>query len=259
MAEIEKVEIRNLSKDDYHELLISMKEAYATWAGALWSEASIDKLIDIFPEGQLAAVVDGKVVGCALSLIVKYDLYGDEHTYSEITGNYTFDTHNPKGDTLYGIEIFLGPEYRGLRLGRRLYDSRKELCEKLNLKAIVFGGRIPGYYEHSDEMTPREYIQKVKFKELYDPILTFQMSNDFHVKKVLRNYMPGDAESKAYAVLLQWDNIYYEKPSVKPSVYKSTVRLGLIQWQMRRYDDVDGLFEQVEYFVDAVSGYKSVV
>ena len=188
MSDIEKVEIRQLTKDDYHELIASMKEAYATLGGPLWSEANIDRLIDIFPEGQIAAVVDDKVVGCALSLIVKYDHFSDEHTYAEITGNYTFDTHTPKGDTLYGIEIFIRLEFRGLRLGRRLYDARKEICEKLNLRAIVFGGRIPGYSEHSNELTPKEYIQKVKFKELYDPILTFQTSNDFHVKKVL-NYI----------------------------------------------------------------------
>lgn len=33
--------------------------------------------------------------------------------------------------------------------------------------------------------------------------------------------------------------------------------MGLIQWQMRQYQSVDELFEQVEYFIDAVSGYKS--
>ena len=48
-----------------------------------------------------------------------------------------------KGNKLYGIDIFIRPKFRGLRLGRRLYDYRKELCEKLNLKGIVFGGRIP--------------------------------------------------------------------------------------------------------------------
>ena len=40
---------------------------------------------------------------------------------------------------LYGIEVFTGRENSGLRLGRRLYDYSKELCERLNLKAIVIG------------------------------------------------------------------------------------------------------------------------
>ncbi|MDD4107128.1 MAG: bifunctional GNAT family N-acetyltransferase/carbon-nitrogen hydrolase family protein [Prolixibacteraceae bacterium] len=257
MENIGKVELRHLNIEDYGQLKRSMLEAYPKWSEDHWKESDIQKLIRIFPEGQFAVVVDEVVVGSALSIIVKYELFGDDHTYSEITGKYTFNTHTPGGNTLYGIDVFIRPEYRGLRLGRRLYDARKELCEKLNLKAIVFGGRIPNYYKHSDSLTPREYIRKVKYKEIYDPILTFQLSNDFHVKKVLKGYMPGDKESEAYAVLLQWDNIYYQKTSDTPSGYKSVVRLGLIQWQMRLYKDMDELFTQVEYFVDAVASYKS--
>ncbi|MEE4196210.1 MAG: bifunctional GNAT family N-acetyltransferase/carbon-nitrogen hydrolase family protein [Bacteroidales bacterium] len=257
MEEIQSVEIRHLRIDDYNELKASMIDAYSHWQGAYWKESHLKKLLEIFPDGQIAVLVNGVVVGSALSLIIKYDHFGDEHTYQEITGNYTFSTHNPKGDVLYGIEVFIKPEYRGLRLGRRLYDARKELCEKLNLKSIVFGGRIPGYHKYAGEITPKEYIQKVKLKEIYDPTLTFQLSNDFHVKKVLTEYMPGDEESKDYAVLLAWDNIYYTKKSLKLTSQKSIVRLGLIQWQMRQYQSVDELFEQVEYFIDAVSGYKS--
>ncbi len=257
MQEIESVEIRYLKISDYQELKASMQEAYAVWQGAYWKEHHLQKLLDVFPEGQIAVVVNGVVVGSALSLIIKYDHFGDEHTYKEITGNYTFNTHTPKGDVLYGIEVFIKPEFRGLRLARRLYDARKELCEKLNLKAIVFGGRIPNYHKYSEELTPKEYIQKVKLKEIYDPTLTFQLSNDFHPKKILTDYITGDDESHDYAVLLEWDNIYYTKKTVKLTSQKSVVRLGLIQWQMRQYKTVDELFEQVEFFVDAVSGYKS--
>src|SRR5690554_4601733 len=257
MENIGKVEVRLLSITDYKELKVSMQQAYPKWSESLWRERDILKLISIFPEGQFAVVVDGVVVGSALSLIVKYELFGDDHTYEEITGKFTFNTHTPKGNVLYGIEVFISPEYRGMRLGRRLYDARKELCERLNLKAIVFGGRIPNYHLYADQLNPKQYIDKVKFREIYDPALTFQLSNDFHATKILTGYLPGDKESKDYAVLLRWDNIYYEKFTAKPPSHKSVVRLGLIQWQMRLYKDIDELFTQVEFFVDAVSGYKS--
>jgi predicted amidohydrolase/GNAT superfamily N-acetyltransferase len=218
---------------------------------------AIEKLIEQFSEGQLVMRADGKVVGSALSIIVDYEKFGDEHTYKKITGNYTFNTHDPEGDVLYGIEVFIHPEYRGLRLGRRLYDARKILCERNNLKAIVFGGRIPNYYKYANEMDPKQYIQKVKYKELYDPVLSFQLSNDFHVKKVLTDYMPGDVQSKEFATLLQWDNIYYSAPSRKSYAPSRYVRLGLVQWQMRPYANLEELFRQIEYFVDSVSSYKS--
>ncbi len=43
----------------------------------------------------------------------------------------------------------------------------------------------------------------------------------------------------------------------KAAKNKTIVRLGLIQWQMRLYKNLDELMQQVEYFVDAVSGYRS--
>lgn len=252
------VKVRNLQMEDYDELKSCMINAYARMPGAYWKEHHIRQLLDIFPEGQLVVTFNDQVVGGALSLVVDYDRFGDDHTYSEITGSYTFDTHDPKGDTLYGIDVFIHPDHRGRRFGRRLYDARKELCEQLNLSGIVFGGRIPNYHQYAKEMSPRAYIEKVKNKELHDPTLNFQLSNDFHVRKVLRGYLPGDAESKEFATLLRWDNIYYTPAKPKTlQVPKTVVRLGLIQWQMRPYRTIDELFDQMEYFVDAVSGYRS--
>lgn len=253
---INKVELRNLQMEDYAQLSQSFTRVYAD-KDVFWTKEQIKKLITIFPEGQIVTVVDGKIVGCALSIIVDYDMVKGDHTYAKVTGNETFNTHNPKGNILYGIEVFIHPEYRGLRLARRMYEYRKELCEKLNLKAIMFGGRIPNYYKYADKMRPKEYIEKVRSREIYDPVLTFQLSNDFHVRRVMRNYLPNDEESKHCATLLQWDNIYYQPPTDSYVDRKTTVRVGLVQWQMRSYKTLDDVFEQVEFFIDAVSGYKS--
>ncbi len=256
-AEIKKVEVRLLRVTDYLGLFDSMKEAYKNWHGTLWPEKTIERLIEVFPEGQIVVLVNERVVGVALSIIVNYEDFGDEHTYKEITGNYTFDTHNPDGDVLYGIEVFVHPDYRGLRLARRLYDARKDLCVKLNLKAIVFGGRIPNFKEHSVKLNPRQYIEKVKTKEIYDPVLSFQLSNEFHVVKLLNDYMPHDEESKAYATLMEWNNVLYEKQTKHPQQKKSSVRVGLVQWQMRSFKTFEMLCEQIEFFIDSVAGYKS--
>ncbi len=254
---IEQVEIGSLHIEDYQQLLDAMKASYPGWQGGFWTLKSIENLINRFPEGQIVIKMGGIVVGCALSIIVNYKKFGDGHNYKQITGNYTFNTHDPKGDVLYGIEIFIHPDYRGLRLGRRLYDARKDLCENLNLRAIIFGGRLPNYHLHSSELTPKQYIQKVKNKEIYDPVLSFQLANDFHVKKVLKNYMPEDEQSMEYATLLQWFNVYYVSEARNLFNVKTDVRIGLIQWQMRLYSDLDEMFSQVEYFIDSVSAYKS--
>jgi predicted amidohydrolase/ribosomal protein S18 acetylase RimI-like enzyme len=254
-----KLHLRNLTIDDYDDMLEIMNLVYSNIGDGIWPKGDIEKLLKIFPEGQICIEDNGKVVACALCIIIDYDKYGDNHTYRQITGDYKFNTHDAKkGTVLYGIDIFVHPKFQGLRLGRRLYDARKELCERLNLRAIVAGGRIPGYANYAEKITPREYIELVKNKEISDPILSFQLSNDFHVKKVLTNYLPGDSESKAYATLLEWNNIYYydeKEPLIGGQ--KEFVRLGVVQWQMRNVPSLQALMENAEFFIDAVSDYKA--
>lgn len=254
---IENIELQFLTINDYQELKEAMIEAYSNMPNSYWKESHIQSLIDKFPQGQVVIKVNDQLAGCALSIIVDYNEFDDHHTYKEITGNYTFDTFDAEGDILYGIDVFIKSEYRGLRLGRRLYDYRKELCEKLNLRGIAFGGRIPNYHIHAGDITPKEYIEKVKRKEIHDPVLNFQISNDFHPSKILKGYLEGDKASNEFAVLLEWDNIYYTKKTVKAATQKTIIRLGLIQWQMRLYHNLTELMQQAEYFVDAVSAYRS--
>lgn len=92
----QKVEVRNLRMSDYMELKKSMIEAYSNWQGAYWRAHHIQSLLEIFPEGQICVLINGQVGGSALSLIVNYNQFGDDHTYRQITGNFTFDTHNPE-------------------------------------------------------------------------------------------------------------------------------------------------------------------
>lgn len=250
-----QVEIRKLSIDDYDELADAMRKAYPDIDDNVWSKRNIQKLTSIFAEGQICILVDGKLAAAALSIIVQYELFGDQHTYNEITGNESFNTHSNNGNVLYGIEVFVDPEFRALRLGRRLYDARKELCEILNLKSIIIGGRIPNYHLYSKELSPRQYINKVRNKEIYDPVLSFQIGNNFSPVKILKGYLKGDTESQEYAVLLQWNNIYYT--AKKNTMQDSVIRLGLIQWQMRPLKDLEDFYKQVEFFVDAVAGYQS--
>lgn len=252
-----KIVLRHLTKNDYEGILESMNKAYSTIDVEVWKRKEINNLLKVFPEGQLCIEINEKVVACALSLIVNYEKFGDNHNYEQITGNDTFNTHDKNGNVLYGIDIFVHPDYQGLRLGRRLYDARKDLCENLNLRAIIAGGRIPGYADYADELTPKQYIEKVKMKEVFDPILSFQMSNDFHVKKILRNYLPDDQESKTYATLIEWNNIFYEEKEELLTSKRSVVRIGVAQWQMRNVSSFEALIDQVEFFVDAVSAYQA--
>lgn len=251
-----KLKTRHLRLEDYAALHDISSRAYKG-VSSPWTEEQLSRLIKKFPEGQICIEDNGKPVAVALSLIIDFSLFGDQHSYDQIVGNGTFKSHDPDGDYLYGIDVSVDPEYQGMRLGRRLYDLRKELAENLNLKGILLGGRIPGYHKHSKEMQAQQYILKVKTRELYDPVLTFQLSNDFHVRNLLDDYWPGDHQSRGNAVLLEWINIYYQKKTKLIGKTKSIARLGVVQWKMRRFESFDDFMQQVEFFVDTVSDYKA--
>lgn len=251
-----KLQTRHLRMDDFEALRSIYKRVYKG-VDTPWTREQIALLISIFPKGQVCIEDNGEPVAIALSIIIDFSLFGDQHTYDQIIANGTFKSHDQEGDYLYGIEVFVDPGYRGMRLGRRLYDARKEIAENLNLKGILLGGRIPGYHKVSDEMTPQEYILKVKNREIYDSVLTFQISNDFHVRNLLDEYWPGDHFSHGNAVLLEWINIYYQKRTRLVGRTKSIARIGVVQWEMRRFDSFDDFMQQVEFFVDTVSAYKA--
>ncbi len=251
-----KLNLRHLTVEDFPDLKKLMDIIYPGMGGA-WPKNKFESQLRIFPEGQICIEDHGVVVAAAFSVIVDYDKFGDQHTYDEITGNAYLTTHDPLGDVLYGVDVFVSPDYHGMRLGRRLYEARKELCQNLNLKAIVAGGRIPNYKDYSKELSPQAYIKRVKRKEIYDPILTFQLSNDFEVKRVIKNYLPEDKESHGYATLLEWANLYYD-PEKAPLIgaARTTARISCVQWQMRDFHSVEELIQQVEFFIDALSDYQ---
>ena len=253
---VHELELRPFAPGDYDDLRRVMNAAYPKMGGA-WTRAQYDAMLARFPEGQLCVEDKGRVVAGALSLIIDYSRYGDRHTYKDIVGDGDLKNHDPDGDYLYGIDIFVAPEYREKRLGRRLYDARKELCERLNLKGIIIGGRIPGYDSWADKKSPQQYIRMVSSREITDPVLTFQMSNDFHYKRLVEDYWPEDYSSRGHGVVLEWNNIYYEEKRRLISKVKSSMRLGVVQWQMRSFDSFEDFLQQVEFFVDTQAGYNA--
>jgi predicted amidohydrolase/GNAT superfamily N-acetyltransferase len=251
-----RLQLRGLKLTDYPYIKDIMDRVYPGMGGG-WPEKKYRAMLKVFREGQICIADNDKVVAAAFAVVVDYDKFGDNHTYDEITGDAYLTTHDPNGDVLYGVDIFVDPDYRDMRLGRRLYEARKELCRNLNLRAIVAGGRIPLYKKYSDHMSPQEYIEAVRRKELYDPILSFQLNNDFDVKRVLTGYIPEDRESHGFATLLEWTNIYYDHSKRKLfESEKTTARIGCVQWKMREMGSVEDLLQQVEYFIDALSDYR---
>ncbi|MBI1373069.1 MAG: GNAT family N-acetyltransferase [Phycisphaera sp.] len=250
-----KTVVRNLTIDDFDALVAMQERCFPGMKP--WTRDHIESQLAIFPEGQIGVEVDGKLAASSSSLILEYDPKMEWHNWQAVADGGFIRNHNPQGDTLYGIEIMVDPEFRGMKLSRRLYDARKELCRERNLARIIIGGRIPGYGAHADAMGPREYIECVMEKAMFDPVLTAQLSNGFAVQGLIPNYFPADDASRGYATFLEWRNLDYVSGArrrfhniVEP------IRVCVVQFEMRLVKTFDEWARQCEFFLDTASDYK---
>jgi predicted amidohydrolase/GNAT superfamily N-acetyltransferase len=223
-----------------------------------WTREQFDSQIQTFPEGQIGIFADGRLVASSASLVVADADYSDWANWVEMSDKGYIRNHDPEGDSLYGIEIQVDPAMRGMKLARRLYDARKELCRRLDLARIIIGGRIPGYAAHATEMTAREYVERVMEKSLFDPVLTVQLANGFQMRELVKDYLPSDEDSAGWATCLEWPNLdhaalrsHRSRRSIAP------VRISAVQYQMRRVSSFDEFAKQIEFFVDVASDAKS--
>jgi GNAT superfamily N-acetyltransferase len=155
-----RVRIRRWTENDLKSVVACQRAAYPDFdPDHLCTKRDYKLQLAAFPDGQLLAEIDGQIVGYATSLIVQID---DAHwySYSEITGSGTFSTHTPSGDTLYGADIAVDPNARGLGVAGTLYEGRKRLLKRYNQRRMVAGGRSPGYRNHAGRMSAEEYVER---------------------------------------------------------------------------------------------------
>lgn len=226
-------------------------------------ERMIRAQINNFPEGQFVAEYDGQVVGHCATFIIAAQLALAPHTWREITADGLASRHDPEGDVLYGMDVGVDPDYRRLRIGQRLYDARRQLCEDWGLRGIVFGGRMPGYQRRRSQFPdPVAYIEAVKSRKTRDTVVNFHLSNGFEPLGALKGYDPTDSESGGYASHMMWRNPRFTEGASEAIAagrlpVKDIVRVATVQYQMRGISDQAEFRKQVEYFVDVASDYRS--
>lgn len=212
-----------------------------------------------FPQGQFVALCDNKIVGYATSLIVSID---DDFWYDvdELTGAGTFSTHNPDGDTLYGADIAVHPDYQRRGVAMMLYKRRKSVLKRYNLKQMIAYGRLPGYKDHAGKMTAEQYVEKVTNGELTDQALNAHLKTGYHVKKVQLD-ITIDKSSLNYSTFLVMPNLDYNlakkriSSAVFPKIQARRVRVCAAQYQMRAIRSFEDLERSVEFFVDSADAY----
>ena len=265
--------VRQMTVDDFPAVIQLQLNAFP--GKPPWLPGQLERHFRIFPEGQLVVSgPSGRILGSASSLIIDWDDYAESANWSAITGRGTFDTHNPIGLTLYGAEIGVDASARHQGIGTMLYEARKDLIRERGLKRLLTGGRIAGYDEVADQLTPKEYVAEVVAGKRWDPALTFQLENGLVVLDVVPEYM-HDTESRGFATVLEWLNPEYTSSiSLQASLQHAAleqaaaeamrgtprprrVRIAAVQYLLRPIASFDDFVSQVEFFVRSAKEYRA--
>ncbi|NJN53719.1 MAG: GNAT family N-acetyltransferase [Anaerolineae bacterium] len=255
-----RVTVRLWTEEDIPGLVACHKAVYGKLYGDdLYGRRKYEHQLHAFPEGQFLAELDGQVVGYASSIIVQLDDDDHWYTYSEMTGSGTFSSHTYSGDTLYGADIAVHPDFRRRGVSQRLYQKRKALMRKYNLRRMVAYGRIPDYHLVSGKMTAEEYVREVTEGDMWDSALKAHLSAGYHVKRLLLDYME-DEDSLNYATWLEMPNPVYrpERRKIAAAPLKRpvrTIRVCAAQWQMRPIRSWEEFEQIVTFFVMTADSY----
>ncbi len=257
-----KLIVRNATIEDIPAIQALTEKVYASFFGTgSYSAAQLRGHLHQFPEGQYVAVYEGKIVGYCATFRIAGAIALKPHDWVSITGRGFASRHDPAGDWLYGMDVCVDPDFRGQRIGQRLYNERRRLCQHLRLKGIVFAGRMPGLARRWKAVGSAEkYLEQVREGRQRDVVINFQMRNNFEPIGVLPNYLPNDLDSRGYAVHMVWRNPQVpEEEKIEPAARprrRHMVRVSAIQYQQRAVKSFEEFAHQVEYFVDVVADYK---
>ena len=209
----ESVSVRNTAPRDFAGISDLCRRIYPDTPP--WNAEQLASHLQLFPDGQFVAVHGGEenVVGMAASLIVDWNHYNLLENWEQFTADGMFTNHDPKnGQTLYGAEVIVDPALQHHGIGDKLYHSRRTLTESLQLLRIRAGSRLRGYHACARRLQPEEYVAEVVEGVEYDPTLSFQLKEGFHVLAVVPHYLSDDPESLGYAAVIEWLNPELVRP-----------------------------------------------
>jgi len=256
-----KITIRQWQETDIPQIVACHKAVYGDLyeGDDLYGRRLYAMQFAAFPEGQFLAGIESTVVGYTTSIIVQLDDEEEPYTYQEITGMGTFSTHTYSGDTLYGADVAVHPDFRRGGVSKRLYQKRRQLLQKYNLRRMVAYGRIPDYHLVSGKMTAEAYVAQVVAGEMWDSALKAHLDAGYSVKRVFLDFVE-DEKSLNYATWLELPNPAYkpERRQIAAPALKRptrTIRVCAAQYLMRPIQTWAEFEQQVTFFAMSADTY----
>jgi len=208
------LKIRQAQFRDIKEIIRIEKEAWPKELRAI--KEMFHSRLKTFPEGFLCAVMNGEIQGFVVTQILDYDIRSSSLSWQQATDHgYIRKTHNPNGDTLYGVSLSVSARAEKT-VAVALLETTGKLVIKYGLKQGVFGSRIPRYHRYAAKMPVEKYIKaKTRTGRLLDPELGIYQSVGLKPARIISGYIK-DPESLDYGILVVWENPFSELTELFP-------------------------------------------
>jgi hypothetical protein len=208
------LKIRQAQFRDIKEIIRIEKEAWPKGLRAI--KEMFHSRLKTFPEGFLCAVMNGEIQGFVVTQILDYDIRSSSLSWQQATDHgYIRKTHNPNGDTLYGVSLSVSARAEKT-VAVALLETTGKLVIKYGLKQGVFGSRIPRYHRYAAKMPVEKYIKaKTRTGRLLDPELGIYQSVGLKPVRIISGYIE-DPESLDYGILVVWENPFSELTELFP-------------------------------------------
>ncbi|MBX3097650.1 MAG: GNAT family N-acetyltransferase [Fimbriimonadaceae bacterium] len=168
----------------------------------LWKRAHLERHLELFPAGQLVAVIGERVVGSATNMLMGEEQWMSRNDWETMTGGHMLSAHDPEGTTLFGVDISVSPEFRRQGMGRKLYEARFSLVQSLSLKRYGTATRIPDFASSGCPTIPA-YLGEVARGDRTDRTVTPILRMGCMITGFVEEFME-DKESGNGAAILEW-------------------------------------------------------
>ncbi len=202
--------------EDYAQLKQVMQTAFSDIEGAYATEEEMELLSELYPRGQIVCTLNGQLIGATLSRVVPSERFQQPHTQYDCIDLSTYVPDTAVGDSVYGLDVFVLPEFQNLKIARKIVTMLKKHVFEDNFRFFLGNSRVSGYHQYRDLMDCYAYFQLVKSRELYDPALSFHLSCGMEFVCINPEFNYEDAASAGLGIMMQQINNDYN-PSL--SIY----------------------------------------
>lgn len=180
----------------------------ASWPPELASSAEqIAARIEVFPAGQLVAVIDGRVCGAVYAQRIATAFFeASRKTYDALTDQGRFTrTHVDDGEIYHMHGVSVSPEARGGGIGRLLVDRQIETGWAMpGVRRSLGVTRPVGYHRHADLPIEQYVHRRDEAGHWIDPVLDFHFQAGARLVAIYADYRPEDGQTLGYGVLIEY-------------------------------------------------------